>query len=146
MFYKKEGFTFVELMITMVIFILTLLFPGLEREFPDWTAGQIFLAVVVLAPAIETLLLQALPIFIARKFKAPFAFQIAASMAVFATLHIFEGILTAIAAGLVGGFYFAFSYAHWCQKSHWTAFWVTAFSHTFNNAFAFTLLVLTGQL
>ena len=26
MFYKKEGFTFVELMITMVIFILTLLF------------------------------------------------------------------------------------------------------------------------
>lgn len=118
----------------------------MERDFPDWSAAKIFLIVVVLAPVYETLLLQALPIFIARKFKAPFAYQIVASMAVFATLHIFEGILTAIAAGMVGGFYFAFTYAHWCQKSHWTAFWVTAVSHALSNAFALTLLLLTGQL
>ena len=126
--------------------VLALLFPALGREFPDWSAGTIFLIIVVLAPVYETLLFQALPIYIAGRFKARFAFQIIASMAVFAGLHFLEGILAGIAAGLVGGFYFAFTFAHWHQKSRWTAFWVTVVSHAFNNATAFTLLSLTGQL
>jgi hypothetical protein len=127
-------------------FVLALLFPDLEREFPDWSPAKIFLIIVLIAPVMETLQFQALPIFIARKFKAPFALQIIISMAIFAGLHLLEGILTAIAAGLVGGFYFAFSYAHWCQKSHWTAFWITALSHALQNATAFTLLAISGQL
>lgn len=126
--------------------VLALLFPELEREFPDWDTGTIFLVIVVIAPVGETLLFQALPIFAARKFNAPFSWQIIISMAIFAGLHFLEGILTGIAAGLVGGFYFAFTYAHWRQKSRWTAFWVTAASHAFNNAIAFALLALGGEL
>lgn len=99
-----------------------------------------------MAPVYETLFFQALPIFIAAKFNVPFAFQIIASMAIFGGLHFLDGILAGIAAGLVGGFYFAFTYAHWCQKSHWTAFWVTALSHALQNAAAFTLLAISGQL
>lgn len=122
---------------------LSYLFPDLHREVLDWSAAEIFLVIVVLAPVFETLLLQALPIFIARKLKAPFAVQVLASTVVFAALHFLEGISTGIAAG---GFYFAFTFAHWRQKARWTAFWVTAVSHAFNNATAFTFLAFTGQL
>lgn len=125
---------------------LSYLFPDLHREVLDWSAAEIFLVIVVLAPVFETLLLQALPIFIARKLKAPFAVQVLASTVVFAALHFLEGISTGICAGMLGGFYFAFTYAHWRQKSRWTSFWVTAVSHAFNNAIAFTFLALTGQL
>ena len=126
--------------------VLVFLFPELDREFPEWNAATIFLVIVVLAPGFETFLLQALPIFIARKLKAPFIWQIIASMALFAGLHLAEGIITFFAAGLIGGFYFAFSYAHWRDKSRWTAFWVTAVAHAFNNATAFAILVLSGQI
>jgi O-antigen/teichoic acid export membrane protein len=126
--------------------VLALLFPELDREFPDWDMGTIFLVVVLIGPVVETLLFQALPIFVARKFNAPFVWQIIISMVIFASLHFLEGIPTGIAAGLVGGFYFAFTYAHWREKSRWTAFWVTAISHAFNNAVAFVLLALGGEL
>ncbi|NIP25918.1 MAG: CPBP family intramembrane metalloprotease [Phycisphaerae bacterium] len=126
--------------------ILALLFPELDREFPDWDMGTIFLIVVLIGPVVETLLFQALPIFVARKFNAPFVWQIVISMVIFTSLHFLEGIPTGIAAGLVGGFYFAFTYAHWREKSRWTAFWVTAISHAFNNAIAFALLALSGEL
>jgi len=126
--------------------ILAPLFPEFEREFPDWDMGTIFLAIVVIGPVVETLLLQALPIYVARKFNAPFIWQIIISMVIFTSLHLLEGIPTGIAAGLVGGFYFAFTYAHWREKSRWTAFWVTAISHAFNNAVAFALLALGGEL
>lgn len=126
--------------------VLALLFPELDREFPDWDMGTIFLVVVVIGPVVETLLFQALPIFIARKFNAPFIWQIIISTVIFTSLHFLEGIPTGIAAGVVGGFYFAFTYAHWREKSRWTAFWVTAISHAFNNAVAFALLALGGEL
>jgi hypothetical protein len=105
-----------------------------------------FLLIVVIAPVAETLLFQALPIFVARKFNASFSWQIISSMAIFAGLHFLDGILAGIASGMVGGFYFAFTFAHWRQKSRWTAFWVTAVSHALNNATAFALLALGGQL
>lgn len=126
--------------------VLALLFPDLHRESIDWSAAEIFMAIVILAPVFETLLFQALPIFAARKFNAPFSWQIIISMAIFASLHFLEGIGAGIAAGMVGGFYFAFTYAHWRQKSRWTAFWVTAVAHAFNNAVAFALLALGGEL
>jgi hypothetical protein len=127
-------------------FILALLFPELDREFPDWNVGTMFLVIVVIGPVAETLLFQALPIFVARKFNASFSWQIISSMAIFAGLHFLDGILAGIAAGMVGGFYFAFTFAHWREKSRWTAFWVTAVSHALNNSIAFALLALGGEL
>ena len=125
---------------------LSQLFPDLHRKFPDWSAAEIFLIIVVLAPVYETLLLQALPIFIARKFKAPFAVQVISSMVLFASIHFFDGIAAGICAGIIGGFYFAFTFAHWRDKSRWTAFWVTALAHSINNAAAFIMLVLSGEI
>lgn len=125
---------------------LSQLFPDLHREFPDWSTAKIFLIIVVLAPLYETLLLQALPIFIARKLKAPFALQVLSSMLLFAPLHFLDGIAAGICAGMIGGFYFAFTFAHWREKSRWTAFWVTALSHAIHNTVAFIILVLSGEI
>ncbi|MHC4642306.1 MAG: CPBP family glutamic-type intramembrane protease [Planctomycetota bacterium] len=126
--------------------VLSQLFPDLHREILDWSAAEIFMVIVVLAPVFETLLLQALPIFIARKLKASFTVQVIASTVVFAALHFLEGIPTGICAGIIGGFYFAFTFAHWRDKSRWTAFWVTALSHAIHNAVAFVMLVLVGEV
>jgi hypothetical protein len=126
--------------------VLTFLFPELDREFPDWDPATMFMIIVVLAPIFETLLLQALPIYIARKFKAPFGRQVIISMAIFAGLHFLDGVAAGLCAGMTGGFYFAFTFAHWRDKSRWTAFWITAVSHAFNNFVAFVAIAVSGQL
>jgi hypothetical protein len=117
-----------------------------EREFLQWPMGVIFLVVVLIAPPLETLLLQALPVFVARKLKASFRVQVIVSTVIFTACHIPEGFITTISAGLVGGFYFAFTYVHWRQKTRWTAFWVTALSHTIHNGIAVGLLAMLGDL
>ena len=67
-------------------------------------------------------------------------------MAIFAGLHFLDGVAAGICAGMAGGFYFAFTFAHWREKSRWTAFWVTAVSHAFNNFVAFVLLAIGGEI
>jgi hypothetical protein len=98
------------------------------------------------APVFETLLLQALPVWVARKCKARFSIQVAASVVFFFAPHAIEGIGTAIVAGLLGGFYFAFTYAHWREFNRWTAFWVTAVSHTIHNGIIIPLAFAFGEI
>ena len=83
-------------------FILSLILVEAEREFPDWGAATVFLFLVVIAPLAETLLFQALPIFVARKLNASFNSQIIVSTAIFAACHFLEGIATGISAGVIG--------------------------------------------
>jgi hypothetical protein len=115
-----------------------------DREIEMDTAAFIFVALAV-APALETLLFQALPVFLARKCRARFSVQIAASVVPFALVHAVEGLGTLLAAGLVGGFYFAFTYAHWRETSRWTSFWTTWAVHTIQNIIAVTLLLALGE-
>jgi uncharacterized membrane protein YeaQ/YmgE (transglycosylase-associated protein family) len=124
--------------------ILALFISEPAREFTEWPMGSIFLVVVLIAPPLETLLAQALPIFVARKLKASFRVQVIVSTVIFTVCHIMEGFIATIAAGLVGGFYFGFTYAYWRQKSRWTGFWVTALSHAIHNAIAVGLFALLG--
>ena len=90
---------------------------------------------LVIAPIFETLQLQALPIFIARKCKAGLGVQVLVSGALFAALHFFneDPIASGLAAGIPGGLYLGFIYAYWCRESHWTAMWVCAVSHALSN-------------
>ena len=109
-------------------------------------AEELLLVGVVIAPILETLLFQALPVWIARLFGAGFATQVVVSVIPFCVVHALEGIATGLAAGLVGGFYFAFTYVHWRARSRWTAFWTTALSHAIHNGIAFVLLLASGEL
>ncbi|MHC4121893.1 MAG: CPBP family intramembrane glutamic endopeptidase [Planctomycetota bacterium] len=126
--------------------VLTLILGEPQREFLEWPMGAIFLVTVLIAPPVETLLLQALPVFVARKLKASFRVQVIVSTVIFTVCHIPQGFITTISAGLVGGFYFAFTYVHWRQKSRWTSFWITALSHTIHNGIGVGLLAVVGDL
>ena len=46
-----------------------------------------------------------------------------------------------VAAGIIGGFYFSFAYAHWRKQSRWQAFWVTAGAHAIHNSIAFAMML-----
>lgn len=106
----------------------------------------LFIEAVLMAPVIETFICQGFPIFVARVFSASFRMQVFISMVVFAVPHFGHGIISGICAGLIGGFYFGFTYAHWRQKSRWTAFWIVALSHSLHNGFPFVLLLMHGWL
>ena len=125
------------------VFLLHLLFHLPGRRFRPATPA-IFIEIVLMAPVIETFICQAFPIFVARVFRARFWMQVFVSMVVFAVPHFGYGIVSGICAGAAGGFYFGFTYAHWRQKSRWTAFWITALSHSLHNGFAFVVLLMLG--
>jgi len=128
--------------IGIIIAAVLTVFGAPEREFPNWGIIEMFVVLVIIAPLLETLLLQALPIFVARKLKASFPVQIIFGTIVFGVCHIPEGFVAVIAAGIVGGFYFSFAYAHWRMKSRLQAFWVTAGSHAIHNFISFIALAL----
>ncbi len=135
-----EG-TLVALAISFILEILDL--P--EREMP-FGIGELIIVGVVIAPILETLLFQAFPVWIARLCKARFSIQVVSSVVPFFLVHAIEGIQTGIAAGLISGFYFAFTYVHWREKRRWTAFWVTTTSHAIHNAIAIPLALALGEI
>ena len=104
-----------------------------EREVPDVSGSALLVFGTIVAPLVETLVFQALPIAAARELGARFEWQVIASAAAFFAAHLFGGVGTGVCAGLVGGFYLAFTYAHWRERNRWTAFWVTALTHALSN-------------
>jgi hypothetical protein len=126
--------------------LLTAIVEGDHRTIEDWPIGKLLLVVVLIAPIVETILTQAFPIFVVRKFGGSFKLQILISTVLFAAAHLTEGVATAVCAGVIGGFYFAFTYAHWREKSRWTSFWVTAISHAIHNGIAIGLALLCRVL
>jgi hypothetical protein len=101
---------------------------------------------VVIAPIFETLIFQAFPVWIARLCKARFSVQLLASVMPFTIVHAIEGVQTGIAAGVVSGFYLAFTYVHWREHRRWTAFWTTAVSHSIHNAIVIPLALALGEI
>jgi hypothetical protein len=108
-------------------------------------ADLLFVGVIV-APLLETLIFQAFPIWIARLCKARLSIQVVVSVVPFFLAHAIEGIGAGIAAGLIGGFYFAFTYVHWREYRRWTAFWITAVSHAIHNGILIPLALAFGEI
>ena len=119
---------------------------GLPHRKIDMAFRPLLWQFVVCSPIIETLVFQAFPVWIARICKARFSVQILASAIPFAIDHALIGIQSGIAAGLVGGFYFAFTYVHWRKKGRWTPFWVTAVSHAIFNGTLILFARALGQI
>jgi hypothetical protein len=135
-----EG-TVVSLVASICLSVFDVAERDIKLRFPD-----LLLLGVVIAPVLETLIFQALPIWIARRCHASFSVQVTASLIPFFLAHVIEGIGTGIAAGLVGGFYFAFTYAHWREQGRWTAFWTTAVSHSIHNGILIPLAFGLGEI
>jgi hypothetical protein len=94
---------------------------------------KLFLLVVFVAPFIETLISQAFPVMIARRLRFGFWAQVFFSIPFFALPHWGSGVATVIGAGVISGFYIAFTYVHWREQSFRTALWMTSGVHAFHN-------------
>ncbi len=110
------------------------------------SAIQLIVLVCVVAPILETLLLQTLPVAIMRACRQRFWIRVVASTGPFAALHFPVSFSTGIGAGLAGGFYFAFTYVHWREKSLAHAIWMTAATHAARNTILVALLLLGRHL
>ena len=95
-------------------------------------ARYLFIAVVV-GPIWELVLLQWLPVMIARRCGARFWMQVLVSQAIFFLPHIGNGVRGAIGGGLLAGFYTVFTYVNWRERSLWTAFYMTYTRHALHN-------------
>lgn len=109
---------------------------------------KLFLSTIIITPIIETIQTQAIPVAIMRFFKAGTKLQIIFSFFVFSILHLwFNGVGSFLLGGVIGGFYFAFTYVFWREKSgRIMALITTAFCHGVNNAIALSMLWLLLKL
>jgi membrane protease YdiL (CAAX protease family) len=110
------------------------------------SAFKLIVLVCVVAPVLETLMLQTLPAAIMRACGQRFWIQVIASTGPFAAAHFPASFSTGIGAGLAAGFYFAFTYVHWREKSLAHAIWMTAATHATRNTLAVALLLLGRHL
>ena len=127
-------------LIAITVAILLSLLGVEDREIGD--PGSFVVLAILVAPWLETLLLQMLPVGLARLCGAGRSVQLILSMIVFAALHFMVGLGTGLAAGVVGGFYLAFTYTHWRRHSRTRAFWMTTAQHMIHNTVAVMLGVL----
>ena len=88
---------------------------------------------VIFAPPLETLLLQAAPIEILRAFRMPRVLQFLIGSVPFAALHFPGGVAAGIGAGVVGGIFFSHTYLECRSRSWWTAAWATTATHSLHN-------------
>jgi len=135
-----EG-TVVALVVAILISLL-----GAPRREINMSIEVLLIVTLLGAPVLETLIFQAFPVWIARLCKAKFSTQVISSVVPFIAIHAPGGIGAAIVAGLVGGFYIAFTYVHWREPGRWTAFWVTAVSHAIRNSIAILLALALGEI
>ena len=128
--------------VSVLVLAPLLAFGASTRGMPNSIESFVFSSVLV-APWLETLLFQSLPIGLCRLLGWSTSSQAIASIVLFCVAHLSLGVAPGIAAGLVGGFYFAFTYLWWRRRDWWTAFWVTSVSHAIRNGIA-SLLLLVG--
>ena len=131
----------------LVAWILRHLHPATGNARPDLAGppADVFFAICLSAPIVETLLYQFLPIVLLRICRARGWVQMAISTALFTWAHTGIGPDIAISAGLVGGFYFAFTFAHWrTARGLVMAPALTAGSHALHNFILFVLLFFSG--
>ena len=107
---------------------------------------KLIVTLCLVAPLVETVLLQTLPVAIMRALRQPFWIQVIAAAGPFAALHFTVNFATGIAAGIAGGFYLAFTYVHWREKSLAHAFWMTTATHAAGNTMVAAAVLLERHL
>ncbi|MHA3772378.1 CPBP family glutamic-type intramembrane protease [Verrucomicrobiota bacterium sgz303538] len=91
------------------------------------------LFVLILAPVLETLVLQSAMIEPFRLFRRSRFAQFLAGAVPFAALHFFDGITAGIAGGVIGGMFFSHAYLECRARSWWAATKTTAATHFLHN-------------
>lgn len=126
---------------------LGLLIPEVSSEQPDFIREDplfALVAILLIAPIFETLVLQGLTIESFRLFRRSRLAQFLAGMIPFAALHFFSGIHVGVAAGVVGGIFFSHAYLECRDRSWWTSTKVTTATHFFHNLIVVPIALLAA--
>jgi len=154
----KESLIVTAIMVLLQIILavsLTLIFGGYDEIITNHAGDRydnltlkLFLSTTILTPIRETILTQIIPVAIMRLFKAGTKLQIIFSFFVFSILHLwFNGLASFMTGGMVGGFYLAFTYVYWREKSgRIMALITTAFCHGVFNATILAIVWLLQRL
>src|SRR5829696_2879764 len=97
----------------MVAVPLGLLVPhtvGVQSDFIRTDPGFALIAVLIVAPVLETLFLQVATIEPLRWFGRSRGLQFLAGAVPFAALHFLDGVTAGVAGGVIGGVFFAHTY------------------------------------
>jgi hypothetical protein len=105
-----------------------------------------FIVVVLLAPPLETLLLQSAPIELLRALRRSRTLQFLFGAVPFAALHFFDGVGAGVTAGIVGGLFFSHAYLECRVQSWWTAIWVTTAIHGLHNLVVLPLAIAAAAM
>ena len=100
----------------------------------------IVVSVVFLAPTLETLLFQTVPIEVSRLLNRSLVFQFFAGVIPFAGVHFLSGLVYGIAGGVVGGVFFCHTYLECRSTSWWKSTWVTILTHGLHNLIVLPVL------
>lgn len=103
-----------------------------RQELLQHGVAFLFLMTIVIGPLVETLLLQHIPILLARRFGLPTLVQFAAGSVPFALLH-FDAGAGGIAAGIAGGVGYSLAYLTLLTKGRTRAYWMTTAIHSLYN-------------
>jgi membrane protease YdiL (CAAX protease family) len=89
---------------------------------------------ILLAPLFETLVFQFLIIEAARRLKWPSSWQLWVSVGIFTAAHaIGGGVAHGLLSGAIGGYYLAFTYVIYRERSPAWAFGMTLAFHSLHN-------------
>jgi membrane protease YdiL (CAAX protease family) len=120
-----------------------LMFPAGRREdLASKSAFDLCLLVLVIGPVVETVFFQFLPLEFTRAANARRWIRIGVSVIPFALMHHFAGVPTVVAAGFVGGVFFAFTYERWRSESIVVALLMTFLLHSSFNLVGVVAMLL----
>lgn len=102
-----------------------------------------FFMVVMIAPFIETLMMQWFPIWLTRKFTPKPIFAVWFSTLLLGACHLHAGLYGFCMAATIG-FYLAVAFIHGRQFSKPKAFWTTSIIHASINAIGISLALITS--
>lgn len=129
----------------VIAITLALLIPENDTKILITNPIVVIISTILVAPFVETLLLQTLPIELSKRFNRPVSFQFFAGMIPFALLHFLAGIHAGIAAGIVGGVYFSYAYLEFRDESWLKATKVVCITHCLHNVIVAPLILATAS-
>jgi len=111
-----------------------LVFPAAPRsDLASLSLVQLIALVALIGPLFETLAFQCFPSEVTSRLGFRRSIRLAVSIVPFALMHHFAGVPTVVAAGIVGGFYFAFTYERWRKESIFAGVMMTFLLHSSYN-------------
>ena len=111
--------------------IVQFIFPaGPRSDLAKMTLVGLLGLVLIVGPLFETLVFQCLPLEFTSTLRVRRSLRFLFSVVPFALAHHFAGMPTLLAAGIVGGFYFAFTYERWRKESLVVAVAMTFLLHS----------------